>query len=106
MQRIIQSTLEEYFFASNGTFIKEYIHNYNPSIRIMTYLLAPLMLCELILYISGGTDSLKSTSQDRFSRKLFIALYLLSRVLNRISSAKEYIFNFSNITNLQSGLDG
>ena len=32
------------------------------------------MLCVLILYISGGTNRLKSTPNDRFVKKLFIAI--------------------------------
>ena len=35
-----------------------YIHNYgyyNPSVRITAYLHTPLMLCALILHLSGGT---------------------------------------------------
>ena len=32
------------------------------------------MLCVLILYISGGTYSLKSTPNDRFFEKLFMAI--------------------------------
>ena len=39
------------------------------------------MLCALILYISGGTYSLKSTPNDRFFEKLFIAIMLTFRVL-------------------------
>ena len=40
----------------------------NPSIRLITQLLPPLMLRLLILYMSGGTYSLKSTTNDRFLR--------------------------------------
>ena len=39
----------------------------------------------LILYISGGTYSLKSTANDRFFEKLFMAIsYLLSELLPEI----------------------
>ena len=41
---------------------------YNPSSRIIDLVLTPLILCELILYISGGTYSLKQTRNDRFLR--------------------------------------
>ena len=36
-----------------------------------------MLLCVLILYISGGTYSLKSTPNDRFFEKLFIAILFL-----------------------------
>ena len=41
------------------------------------------MLCVLILYISGGTYSLKSTPNDRFFVKLFMAILFTLRVLAR-----------------------
>ena len=37
------------------------------------------MLCVLILYISGGTYSLKSTPNDRFFEKLFMAILFTLR---------------------------
>ena len=43
------------------------------------------MLCVLILYISGGTYSLKVIPNDRFFEKLFMAnFYLLSEFLPEI----------------------
>ena len=44
----------------------------------------PFMLCALILYMSGGTYSLKSTSNDRFSRNFSWHLYLFSEFLPEI----------------------
>ena len=41
------------------------------------------MLCVLILYISGGTYILKSTSNDRFFEKLFMAFVFTLRVFAR-----------------------
>ena len=41
------------------------------------------MLCVLILYISGGTYCLKSTQNDRFSEKLFMAILFTLRVFAR-----------------------
>ena len=41
------------------------------------------MLCVLNLYISGGTYSLKSTSNDRFFEKLFMAILFTLRVFAR-----------------------
>ena len=35
------------------------------------------MLCVLILYISGATYSLKSTPNDRFFEKLFMATFIM-----------------------------
>ena len=43
------------------------IDPYKLSVRIIDLLfLTPLMLCVLILYISGGKYSLKSTPNDKF----------------------------------------
>ena len=39
------------------------------------------MLCVLILYISGGTYSLKSTPKDRFFEVLFMAMLFTLRVI-------------------------
>ena len=52
----------------------------------------PLMLCALILYISGGTYSLKSTPNDRFLRSFF----LLSEILSDIcwEEIAEEIFSY------------
>ena len=41
------------------------------------------MLCVLILYISGGTYSLKSAPNDRFFEKLFMAILFSLRVFAR-----------------------
>ena len=43
---------------------------------LLTQFLTPLMLCVLILYISGGTYSLKSTPNDRFFEKRFMAVLI------------------------------
>ena len=45
--------------------------HYNPSVRIMTQVLLPLMLCALILYMSAGTYNVKAISNDSFSRETF-----------------------------------
>ena len=55
-----------------------YIHTYiigqcNSSVRITVWLLTPLMLCALILYVSDGTYSLTSTTNDRFLTNFFMA---------------------------------
>ena len=56
------------------------------------------MFCVLILYISGGAYSLKSTPNDRFSEKLFMPIfYLLSEFLPDICCEKiveEILFLF------------
>ena len=41
------------------------------------------MLCVLILYISGGNYSLKSTPKDRLFKKLFMATLFILRVFAR-----------------------
>ena len=48
------------------------IGHYNPSVR-----------CVLILYISGGTYCLKSTTNDRFFEKLFMVILFTLRVFAR-----------------------
>ena len=57
------------------------------------------MLCVLILYISGGTYSLKSTPNDRFLEKLFMAilftLRVLARNLLRRNRRRKYAFRIS-----------
>ena len=59
------------------------IGHYNASVRITSKLLTPLMLCVLIVYINGETYSLKSTPNDRFSEKLFMAILFTIRVFAR-----------------------
>ena len=43
------------------------------------------MLCVLILYISGGTYSLKSTPNDRVIEKLLMAILFTLKVFANIS---------------------
>ena len=54
------------------------------------------MLCVLILYMSGGTYSLKSTPNDRFLRNFSWQFYLLSEFLPEIcwEEVAEEIFFF------------
>ena len=52
--------------------VHKVIGHYNPSVRIMTLVLTPLMLCALILYMTGGTYSLKSTPNDKAFHGNFI----------------------------------
>ena len=42
------------------------IGHYIPSAKIIDLVFTPVVLCVLILYISGGTYSLKSTPNARF----------------------------------------
>ena len=68
----------EYFvpFCYNVNFIL--IRVYNHSVRITTYVvLPPLLLCVLILYMSGGTYGLKSTSNDTRIFEFSMLFYLL-----------------------------
>ena len=62
------------------------------------------MLCALILYISGGPYSLKSTPNDRFFGKLFMAIFIYSQSFCQKSaernSSKRYFLYFV----LMSGL--
>ena len=53
------------------------------------------MLCALIFYVSGGTYSLTSTSNDRFLRNFFMAgLFICQKSAER-KSPKKYFSNFS-----------
>ena len=73
-----------------------YIHNYNhynPSVRITSYLLTPLMLYALILYMSGGTYSLMSIFHGRF-------IYSQSLKSAERKSPKNYFFFLYWDTNL------
>ena len=49
-------------YIDNITYI---IDHYNLSVRITTWLPTPLLLCALILYMSDGTYSLKSTPNEK-----------------------------------------
>ena len=69
---------------------------YNPSVRIMAYLLTPLMLGALILYVSGETYSLMSIPNDRFIlRNFFMAGLFTLRVFARILLRGSNIFHIS-----------
>ena len=68
-------------FNVNNTYI---IGHYNPSVRIIDLVFhTPLKLSVLILYIRGGTYSLKSTPNDRFFEKLFMGILFTLRVFAR-----------------------
>ena len=58
--------VEDISLQLHNTYI---IGHYNSSARITTYLIALLMLCELILCMSDGTYNLKSITDDRFLRR-------------------------------------
>ena len=70
-----------FFFAKIDSIVKflvglintkfaQHIYTFGHSVRITIKLLAPVMLCALILYMSGGTYSLKSTPNNRFVRSI------------------------------------
>ena len=72
------------YYVQHLTYICTYIISYyNPSVRITAQLLTSLMLCRLILYVSGGTYSLTSTPNDRFLRNFFMAGLFTLRVFAR-----------------------
>ena len=56
--------------------------------------LTPIMLCVLILYINGGTYSLKSIPNDRFFKKLFIEVLIYLPKICWEEIAEEIIFVF------------
>ena len=74
----LKSTPNDRFFEKLLMAILFYFH-YNASAGITTNLLTPLMLGVLILYISGGTYSLKSTPKGSGVEKLFIAILFIPK---------------------------
>ena len=74
-----------YHIAVKFVYIHTYIiGHYNSSVRIID-----LMLCVLILYISGGPYSLKSTLNDRFLRNFSWQFYYRSEFLPEICWEEE-----------------
>ena len=59
------------------------IDYYSPPVRITAWLLTPLILCALILYVNGETYCLTSTPNDRFLRNFFMAGLFTLRVFAR-----------------------
>ena len=61
--------------------IQTYIHNWSLQTTLQSGLLIqfllPLMLCVLVLYISGGTYNLKSNPNDGFFEQLFQDNFIL-----------------------------
>ena len=80
----------------------------NPSVRITTWLLTPLMLCTLILYKSDETYSLTSTPNHRFLRNFFMAGLLtlkgFARNLSRFKLPKKYFHIFVLLSDLDQKL--
>ena len=72
--------LEQTFSTNMHTYMISY---YNPSVRIIHIFFSPLMLCVFILNISGRTYILKSTPNDRFYKKFFMAILFTIRVFAR-----------------------
>ena len=64
--------------------------HYNFSVRITVQFLMPLVVCMLILYVFGGTSSLKSISDDRFFKDLSWKFYLLLDFFAKISFIAMY----------------
>ena len=70
--------------AEGHCFIQTYIiGHYNPSVRIIALVSHNIMLCVLILYVSGGTYSLNSSPNDGVFEKLFMEISYLLIYLNR-----------------------
>ena len=78
------SCLTENIWMSPLVYIHTYtLGLYNSSIRITDYLLTPLILCALILYVSGGTYSLTSTPNEKYLRNFFMAGLFTLRFFTR-----------------------
>ena len=81
---------QHFFPYSLIYFIFPYIHtfiigHYNPWVRITSYPPTSLILCGLILYMSGGTYNLTLIPKDRFLRNFFMAVLFTLRVFARNS---------------------
>ena len=84
-EKIFWIIIQFLFVWSDLIWIHTYIMNhYNPSVGITAQLFTPLMLCDLILYMSGGSYSLTSTPNDKFLRNFFMAGLLFSELLPEI----------------------
>ena len=97
--RIIKTSLNTYNLRSNMLFIHKkcdtkqhndaYIYTDFEKAKPRTltfktiYQAVYIHNCMLILYISGGTYSLKLTSKDRFLQKVFVAILFTLRVFAR-----------------------
>ena len=64
------------------------IHNYNLSVRITALFLTSLILCVLILYMNGGTYSLKSTPNNRFVLETFHGSFIYFQSFCQISAER------------------
>ena len=62
------------------------IDHANTSVRITTYLFTLLLLCVLIVNMSGGTCSLNSSPYNRFLRNFFVAILSYSQNLSQKSA--------------------
>ena len=72
------------FFSAIICFITYIIGHYNPSVRIIDHLVPHSTYAVCVNFIhSGGTYSLKSTPNDRFYEKLFMAVQITLRVFSR-----------------------
>ena len=95
-------------FDQNGIFDLIYIRNWSLQPFSQAYDLAsPLMLCVLILYMSGWTYNLKSTPNDRFLWSFFMAILFKLKVFVRSllrGNRRRNIFIFSFWWLTSSGL--
>ena len=90
----LESHIHEDFWSQSlcGKNIHTYtICHYNPSVRIVDLVSHTTYVgCVLILYISEGTYSLKSTPNDnRFLEKLFMAILFILRVFCQKSAERK-----------------
>ena len=68
------------------------IHNW--PLQPFSQLLTPLMLCALILYVSGGTYNLKCIPNNRFLRNFFMACLFYSQIFCQKSTKRKRPKNF------------
>ena len=70
----------KYVFVNSTRILLIYIiGHYNLSVRITAQLLTQLMLCALILYVSGGTFNLTSTPNNKFFEELLHGSFICSQ---------------------------
>ena len=79
------------------------IGHYNPSVRIID-LVSHTTYVVFVLYVSGGTYSLKSTPNVRLFGKLFMAIFIYSHSFYQKSaerkSPKKYFSYFVSMSGL------
>ena len=90
-----QSKLSSYLLSFSLNSALEYSHSL---VKITTYLLTPLMLCVLILFLNSGTYCLRSTLNSGFDKLFYDNFIFLSFIIKKfIKTAVQMITSFSSL---------